>query len=635
MDFTGLRVQLLLANGHTIVGDVSSAQSGTLVVNGQAVPAEAIIDLSVLAPLQTPVKFVDPAIVSMARPHGASPQPPPTNTIPLTHQILSAPVPVRQSIPAVPLSQSQSQKTTKQFLFKPPQVVSHTKNNANSTDDEHLDFATLSLNSNNPGIGRSTPVKQRSKGFGGKPSPQSPGILGKTVLPKKRGGATTPQQPSSGSVAGSNSSTKTVKESNGTKGHHHRTGSHQHHQHKSSSAIVVEPTVDISQDFDFQTSLEKFDKQRVFAEIRASEEELGVGSGGGAGGFNGKDRIGVHEMVLESGEETGNNASAEEDFDDNSDDYDDDELDDSQFQNLEGTNNIAFILGENKGNMPTSKNKKRPVFKSVGGVAVYGITTIEMAEVERLAVAETGPNETQMIENAGRGAAMLVMQALGGARRIKVGNHNSAPCVVVLAGNNKVGAYGLCTARHLANHEVNVIVVVVGSEAELVNTVSYQRKIYLPTGGQIVKQVNELPFGTPVDLIVDALLGSTQQILDLPEIDRSLACDLMRWANDNRANVLSLDIPSGFNHTTGLPSSQAHHISAKWTLSFGLPKSCLAKIAREFIGELFLSDIGIPKIVYQKLKVAPKAGAKGEPKQPIRYIPPFGDKYLVGLTYNQ
>jgi len=38
---------------------------------------------------------------------------------------------------------------------------------------------------------------------------------------------------------------------------------------------------------------------------------------------------------------------------------------------------------------------------------------------------------------------------------------------VILAGNNKTGAYGLATARHLANHGCYVIVCVVGKEKDL------------------------------------------------------------------------------------------------------------------------------------------------------------------------
>ncbi|KAJ3073347.1 enhancer of mRNA decapping [Podochytrium sp. JEL0797] len=406
---------------------------------------------------------------------------------------------------------------------------------------------------------------------------------------------------------------------------------------KKPSTIHVEPAVDISQDFDFQSSLDKFDKHRVFAEIRASEEGLGDSeSGGGMGGFRGQERIGHKEMVLDSEYETGND-EREDGGDEDDYEFDDGEEDLESFGELafkrlddDYDSNTTFPSPIQSASVP--RRLKRPVFKSVGGVAVYGVTGPEMSEVERIAVTETGPNETQMIENAGRGAAMIVMQALGGSRRIKVGNHNSAPTVVVMCGNNRVGSYGLCTARHLANHDINVVVCVVGGEAELVNTVSYQRKIYLPTGGKIVKHVAELPqHGNPVDLIIDALLGSIHQILDLNELDRASACDLMKWANENRANVLSLDIPSGINAITGIPTSPAHHVKAKWTLSFGLPKACLAKIAREIAGELFLADIGIPKIVFQKLKS--KAGVVG--KSLIRYVPPFGDKFVVGLVIAQ
>ncbi|KAJ3285119.1 enhancer of mRNA decapping [Rhizoclosmatium sp. JEL0117] len=391
--------------------------------------------------------------------------------------------------------------------------------------------------------------------------------------------------------------------------------------------IVTEPTADLSKDFDFQSSLDRFDKNKIFAEIRAQEEASGVSeAGGGQGGFLGKDRIGVREMVLqESGGETGNDAEAEEDDDEfDSDDFFDD--DETHYEDLLST--LGSSVGPSYTPSRRVAGRKRPVFKSVGGAPVYGITPDEMNEVERICVQETGPDESQMIENAGRSAATLVIQALGGARRIKVGNHNAAPTVVVMAGNNKIGAYGLCTARHLANHEVNVVVCLVGGETDLSNAVSQQRKIFLPTGGQVVKHVHELP--QVVDIIVDALLGSVQQILHLAEVDRVLTTELIEWSNEERANVLCLDIPSGINGFTGVPSSKLF-VSPKWTLAFGLPKACLVNVMDK--GELLLADIGIPKIVFQKLSVAIASGGRG--KQPIRYVPPFGDKYIVGLTIPQ
>lgn len=94
-------------------------------------------------------------------------------------------------------------------------------------------------------------------------------------------------------------------------------------------------------------------------------------------------------------------------------------------------------------------------------------------------VTETGPNDEQMIENGGRGVAMMVLQALGGSRRIHSKNHNSQPHVVILVGNNKTGAYGLCAARHLANHECSVTVCVIGNDVELVN-VNYKNTFFFP-----------------------------------------------------------------------------------------------------------------------------------------------------------
>jgi hypothetical protein len=162
----------------------------------------------------------------------------------------------------------------------------------------------------------------------------------------------------------------------------------------------------------------------------------------------------------------------------------------------------------------------------------------------------------------------------------------------------------------------------------------------------LVKDVAELPHSEPVDLVIDSLLGSYQSILDLSvEYDKPLVCALIAWANENKANVLSLDVPSGVNPISGLPMSPSHYIQAKWTLAFGLPKTGLA--SRDITGELLLTDIGIPKIVFKR--VGGRVGGSGVAGSVVvmgnghpqvgrtfafarRYLPPFGDKFLVPLT---
>ncbi|KAJ3288182.1 enhancer of mRNA decapping [Borealophlyctis nickersoniae] len=361
----------------------------------------------------------------------------------------------------------------------------------------------------------------------------------------------------------------------------------------------------LSDDFDFQAGLAQFDKRQIFSEIREADSTdpetllVALNKRRPHQHFHAhlQQKLGVHENVLDaapSGDETGNDAEVES------------ELESEGFGDVDGT----------------PRDGKKLMLKTIIGVPVPTVTPQEMLEIERIAISETGPSEEQMIENGGRGAAMLVLQALGGGRRIKPGNHNEGPLVVVLAGNNQIGAYGLCAARHLANHECNVIACVVGGEAELINTLAYQQKIFVPTGGKVSKGVVDLPHPSsqPVDLIIDALLGSQQTILDLSEGDKYLVGDLMRWANENKAPVLAIDMPSGINATTGHPVSPSNHVNAKWTLALGLPKTGHLR-AREAVGELFLADIGIPRVVFQK---GAKAGR-------VKYMPPFADKFLVGL----
>ncbi|CAJ0635619.1 5064_t:CDS:10 [Entrophospora sp. SA101] len=241
--------------------------------------------------------------------------------------------------------------------------------------------------------------------------------------------------------------------------------------------------------------------------------------------------------------------------------------------------------------------------RTLTGVFCPTVQPTQMAEVERLAAIETGPNEDQMIENAGRGASMMCLQALGGSRRIRPNNHNAAPLVVLLVGNNKTGAYGLATARHLANHGCHVIACVVSKEKDLLKSVALQQKFLLPTGGKVVKTVE----------------GYQLSLHDISnEYDKSLICDLMEWANINKAPVLSLDMPSGVNGNTGYPVNSAHHVRPKWTLCLGAPKNGCRN--RSITGELFLADIGIPRVCWKKI------GVKG-------WGMPWGSEYLIGLEY--
>ncbi|KAG9321993.1 hypothetical protein KVV02_008156 [Mortierella alpina] len=277
--------------------------------------------------------------------------------------------------------------------------------------------------------------------------------------------------------------------------------------------------------------------------------------------------------------------------------------------------------GSSAGGGASSKRKAVKI-QTLSGVSCPTVTSLQMQEVERLSALEMGLSDEQMIENGGRGAAMMCLQALGGSRRIQPNNHNEAPIVVILVGNNRTGAYALCAGRHLSNHGCVVLAFVAGSnhEGQLHAMVASQSRAFLAAGGEEIHTIPELPQSwSPVDLIMDGMLGYQYTVRDIVDAyERETVCDLMDWANDNKAPVLSLDMPSGVHGTTGQGDRTKFCVRPKWTLCLGAPKSGCR--SRSTTGELFLTDLGIPRGCWKK------AGVKG-------WGMPWGADFLVGLEY--
>lgn len=230
------------------------------------------------------------------------------------------------------------------------------------------------------------------------------------------------------------------------------------------------------------------------------------------------------------------------------------------------------------------------------GVAVLAVTTAQMREVDRVAVNETGPNLYQMMENAGRNLAAAALDMLGE-------RWNEAR-IVVLAGTGGNGGGGICAARHLANRGAGVALCLTARE-RLRDVPAWQYQVFRSTGGQELRpqeMANER-----ADLVLDALIGYS-----LDGAPLGVYADLIGWANDSGASVLSLDVPSGVNATTAATSDAT--VRAHTTMTLALPKTGLVA---EHTGRLLLADIGIPTETYRR------AG--------INYLSPFDTRYIVPL----
>lgn len=243
----------------------------------------------------------------------------------------------------------------------------------------------------------------------------------------------------------------------------------------------------------------------------------------------------------------------------------------------------------------TSPSADQVRFVTNGGVRVAAVTAETMREIDRLAVHETGPNLFQMMENAGRSLALLALDVLGA--------HWPNSRVVVLAGAGGNGGGGICAARHLANRGVD-ITLVLSDPDRLGEVPATQRKVFSSTRGREGK-----PPTTPPDLILDALIG-----YGLREVPRGRTAELIAWADASGAPVVSLDVPSGMDATTGIRPGLSVQPTA--TLTLALPKTGLVVAVGR--GDLWLADLGIPRATFERAGVA--------------YVDPFGPHYRVRLT---
>lgn len=229
-------------------------------------------------------------------------------------------------------------------------------------------------------------------------------------------------------------------------------------------------------------------------------------------------------------------------------------------------------------------------FQTAAGADVPAVTADEMREVDRIAVEEVGLALLQMMENAGRNLATAVTR--------EPPDH-----VTVLAGNGGNGGGGLACARHLANHDVSVSVVLDRNPDELDGAAAHQHATLAEMDVPVTVSPDQLrdADGTVVDALVGYGLSGS---LGGP------AADLIEAIPD-RADLVSLDVPSGVDATTGDTPGVA--VDPDLTVTLALPKTGLDPERYR----LLLADIGIPAVVYHRAGVV--------------YRTPFDRDYLVSI----
>ncbi len=212
-----------------------------------------------------------------------------------------------------------------------------------------------------------------------------------------------------------------------------------------------------------------------------------------------------------------------------------------------------------------------------------GISREEMTEVDRIMVEEFKIPVELMMELAGFNLAKLALN---------LSNKKYSNYVIIAGSGNNAGG-GIVAARRLDSWGLNTQIVFPRGVNQLNTIPKEQYKRAKQLGIDIL---NELPDG-PIDFIRDSFFIDAYLGYGFTPRQDNISENVFKFLSDIKT-LLSLDIPSGLDATTGKNYSGINPIA---TLTLGFVKQGLLITERKNIGELYITDIGIPIRIYYNL----------------------------------
>lgn len=224
------------------------------------------------------------------------------------------------------------------------------------------------------------------------------------------------------------------------------------------------------------------------------------------------------------------------------------------------------------------------------------VDTATMIEADRIATDRIGFSLLQMMENAGHQLAELT--------RLTLGSSVAGRSIVVLAGTGNNAGGGLVAARRLAGWGADVCVAFAHPILRLRPAPCAQVEPLLAAGVRAAVAGHDRSHAElrseieHADVVIDALIGYS--LRGAPD---DVVRPLIEMAGAGAGAVLSLDIPSGIDATTGARPGAA--ISADATLALAMPKRGMSiGDGARHAGAHYLADIGIPASVFTELGVS-------------------------------
>ena len=209
-----------------------------------------------------------------------------------------------------------------------------------------------------------------------------------------------------------------------------------------------------------------------------------------------------------------------------------------------------------------------------------GITKEQMVEVDRIMVKELHVPVELMMEHAGLNLARLAIRF----RRFKPIEY----LVVVGSGNN--GGGGLVAARRLHNWNLPVEVWLPKGEDAL-RSIPREQLNRARAVGVAIYEGKPKASKDPEACILDAYIG-----YGYSKRGDSVTSEVFSYLAE-RSNVISLDVPSGLDVTTGVSDSG---LLPKATLTLAFPKIGLLRALEKTSSVLYVADIGVPSSIYKE-----------------------------------
>ncbi len=222
-------------------------------------------------------------------------------------------------------------------------------------------------------------------------------------------------------------------------------------------------------------------------------------------------------------------------------------------------------------------------------------TAEQMQRIDHTTISQGTPGLTLM-KNAGMEVFRFIEELMEPPAKI-----------VIIAGKGNNGGDGFRVAELCAKSGYDPEVILIGGKSVIRGDAaecmkeceSVVREIFEVNGTDKLDEVYEIIFSA--DIIVDAVFGT-----GLTGAVTGLAGEVIELINYSEATIVSVDIPSGVNATTGIVEGPS--VIADLTVTFGALKvGHVVMPGREYTGEVHVVDIGFPdEIIFS---VAPYARA--------------------------